>query len=525
MSDKRPLSSGDILAGRYQLQDMVSEKRGAATWRATDMTLNRNVGLEMLPHSDERAAAFLEGARSSTRLTDSRFLRVLDIFDDEKGHSVVVREWARAFPLDQLLIQSPLPNRRAATVVSEVAEAVAHAHELGVYHGALSPHGVLLKQSGAVRVTGLGTASVLAHVVAEPSTTGTRVAEQRDVEALGKLLYACLTGRWPGEAFDGLRMAPTEHGRLLRPRQVRAGVSRDVDAVCDRILGSPPRNHQAPLSSASSIARTLRLAGEDDAVLVDENPSLAGVSSPDLLRLDPVIVPVGPPPGINPPRRRPKALEPAPPTSFERSKARARNATHGYDRTLILIGLVVAVVLAASLAFVVGRAASDGEADPISSGSPVRTLGVADVQDFDPFGSDGEEHPEEAKFAADDDVSTGWETSTYFGSAELGGLKPGVGLLFDLGGPRELTSIRVRLAGKPTSFQVYAAPAETGDPPTDIEGLVKVATVPEAGFDSTITLESGVLARYVVVLLTEVPKVDEGKFRGEIREVTFRGRS
>src|SRR5665811_281487 len=134
MGDRRLLSSGDVLAGRYELQDLVSEKRGSATWRATDNILNRNVGLEMLPASDLRVEAFLEAARHSTVVTDPRFLPVLDVIEDEKGHSLVVREWARAFSLDQLLSQSPLPNRRAATVVSEVAEALAHAHEAGIHH-------------------------------------------------------------------------------------------------------------------------------------------------------------------------------------------------------------------------------------------------------------------------------------------------------------------------------------------------------------------------------------------------------
>ena len=47
---------------------------------------------------------------------------MLDLIEDEQRHHLVVREWARAFPLDQLLAQSPLPNRRAATVVAEGPE-------------------------------------------------------------------------------------------------------------------------------------------------------------------------------------------------------------------------------------------------------------------------------------------------------------------------------------------------------------------------------------------------------------------
>jgi len=522
MSERRLLASGDVLAHRYELQDLVSEKLGSTTWRAHDEVLNRNVGIEMLSSSDPRAEHFLQAARESTSVTDPRFLRVLDLIEDEQHHHLVVREWARAFPLDQLLAQSPLPNRRAATVIAEVAEALAHAHEHGVYHRRLAPHQVLLKQSGAVRVVGLGVATALSPVGRQDSLEDLQGYEQLDVQAIGKLLYACLTSRWPGAHIDGLEAAPTEHGRLLRPRQVRAGVSRDVDTTCDRILGTPPRNHATPLRKAADIARTLHLSGEDDD-LHDDQPSLASMSSPDLLRLDPVIVPEGPPPGLEPPRRRPKAYEPAPPTTLERGKARARRAARG-DRGLVLLGIVGALVIATVLAFLVGRSTNDS-ADPIERSSPLRILPIQRAGDFDPHGDDKSENSDEARLAIDDNLTTGWRTSTYLGSAELGGLKDGVGLVLDLGGQRDVDSLRVRLAGEPTSFSIYASPSTATKIPTRLRDLRRVAVLNDAGTDATVSLGSGILTRYVVVWLRSLPAVDDGGFRGEIREVVIRGRS
>lgn len=523
MSVRRLLASGDVLAQRYELQDLVSEKLGSTTWRAHDQVLNRNVGIEMLSSSDPRAEHFLQAARESTSVTDPRFLRVLDLIEDEQHHHLVVREWARAFPLDQLLAQSPLPNRRAATVVAEVAEALSHAHEHGIYHRRLAPHQVLLKQSGAVRVVGLGVATALAPVGRQDSLQDLQGYEQLDVQAIGKLLYACLTSRWPGAHVDGLEAAPTEHGRLLRPRQVRAGVSRDVDTTCDRILGTPPRNHATPLRKAADIARTLRLSGEDDD-LHDDQPSLASMSSPDLLRLDPVIVPEGPPPGLEPPRRRPKAYEPAPPTTLERGKERAKRAARG-DRGLVLLGIVGALLIAMVLAFLVGRSTTGGEADPIERTSPLRILPIQRAGDFDPQGDDKSENSDQARLAIDDKLSTGWRTSTYLGSPELGGLKDGVGLVLDLGGPRDVDSLRVHLAGAPTSLSIYASPSTAAKVPRSLRDLRRVAVLNDAGTDATVSLGSGILTRYVVVWLRSLPEVDDDGFRGEIREVVIRGRS
>ena len=513
------MASGDVLADRYELQDLVTERLGSVTWRANDSILNRNVGIEMLPSTDPRADHFIEAARLSTTVTDPRFLRVLDLIEDDHGQHLVVREWARAFPLDQLLAQSPLPSARAARVMTEVAEAVAHAHEHGVYHRRLTPHQVLLKQSGAVRVVGLGVASALAPAGHQDTIDDLQAYERLDVESLGKLLYACLVSRWPGAHIDQLRAAPTEHGRLLRPRQVRAGVSRELDAICDRILGDPPAHHRPKMTSAHDIARALHLVDEDTI-----RPGGLTRVSPDLLRLDPVVVPQGPPPGLAPPRRRPKAYDPAPPTTLERGKARALDAAKG-DRRYVLAGVAVVVLLASILGYAVSRSTGGGgEPGPDGPTSAVRALPVAAVNDFDPQGEDAAENPDQVARVVDGNVRTGWRTTTYFGQAALGGLKDGVGVVLDLGGPRELSSLRIQLAGGATNVSVYAS-SPGADEPRTLKGLRRIAVLDAAGPDVSVSVPSGLLTRYVVVWLTELPEVEPDNFRGEIREITVHGRT
>lgn len=519
MGDGAVLASGVVLAHRYELQDLVSERLGSTTWRAHDRVLSRNVGVELIRTDDPRADQFVEAARRSTTVADPRFLRVLDLLHDEQGHHAVVREWARAFPLDQLLAQSSLPPHRAAAVVAEVAEALAHAHERGVYHRRLTPHHVLLKQSGAVRVVGLGVASALSPAGHHDSVEDLHAYEALDVQSLGRLLYACLVSRWPGSHVDQLRAAPTLHGKLLRPRQVKAGVTRDVDTVCDRILGRPPQHHRTPLRTAADVARSLRLAGVDEEAL-DDQPSLIQSSS-DVLRADPVVEPSGPPPGLEPPRRRPKAFEPAPPTTLERGKARAKRATKG-DRGLVLLGVVITLLIGAVLALLVNTAVDDAPAAKDRAAGVERSVPIRAVRDLDPFGEDRRESPDEIAAAIDDDPQTAWRTSTYFGSPRLGGLKPGVGLVLDLGRARDVRSVRVQLLGEGTALSVYTARPGV-DQPTSIDGMIRRGTLRDAGSDASFAFSESVLTRYVVVWLTRLPEVGDGEYRGGVREVTIRG--
>ncbi|MCD9154410.1 protein kinase family protein [Aeromicrobium duanguangcaii] len=523
MSDRRPHVSGDVLASRYELADLVSESLGASNWRAVDRILHRNVRVEMLSADDPRGDNFLQAARRSTSVTDHRFLRVLDLLQEEDGVHVVVREWAKATPLSRVLAQSPLPNRRAATVVAEVAESLAHAHDRGLVHRRLTPHQVLLKESGAVRIVGLGVATALAPVEHQDSADDMEAYRAADVNALGKLLYACLVSRWPGGHVDGLRAAPTVHGHLLRPRQVRAGVLRELDDICDRIL-EPGRHPHDALTTAEEIARVLYQAAEGEEDLFDE-PLGYDVTSPDLLRMDPVVEPSGPPPGLEPPRRRPKAFAPKPPTRRERLATRMQSMTHG-DRALILLGLVTAIVLSGVLAFLVGRE-SGRQGDPFSQSAPdapVRVLPVERVVDFDPQGGDGAESPDQTGAAIDDDPATGWRTSTYFGRADLGGLKDGVGVILDLGAVRQVEQVRLRLAGTPTDLSILTAPATTTTLPRSLDELREVATLNGATEDLSVALPRDARTRFVVVWLRSLPQVAPGEFRGEIRSVIVRGR-
>jgi putative peptidoglycan lipid II flippase len=95
---------------------------------------------------------------------------------------------------------------------------------------------------------------------------GADTPELVDVLDLGRLLYAALVARWPGGPAFGLPDAPVLGRRWMTPRQVRAGVSPALDAVCDQILGEPPRHRAHQLTSANDVVNALtKVLGTADA--------------------------------------------------------------------------------------------------------------------------------------------------------------------------------------------------------------------------------------------------------------------
>lgn len=221
---------GDVLAGRYRLTDLLTEQAGGRFWRAFDSVLHRDVAVHIIATTDDRAPLLREAARTSATVLDRRMLRVLDIDETAEG-CFVVNEWGSGTSLDILLAdRGPLSPAVAAWIVAEVGDTLAAAHAADVAHGRLVPENILIDHDGAVRIIGFAVDAALHGL--PPGTTS------HDVVDLVGLLYAALTGRWAGPSRSVVPAAPSQHGSVLRPRQVRAGIPRTLDALCDHVLNN-----------------------------------------------------------------------------------------------------------------------------------------------------------------------------------------------------------------------------------------------------------------------------------------------
>ena len=240
---------GEVLAGRYRLIDLLTESEGGLFWRAHDRVLERHVALHVIDAEDPRAPGLQEAARASATVLDRRILRVLDV-ETRDGICYVVNEWGSGISLDILVAGSgPLGPRRSAWLVSEVADSIAHAHAAGVAHGRLAPENVLIDKAGEVRIIGFCVEAALHGL--PPGR------KQVDIVDLAGLLYCSLTTKWAGASGSAVASAPTHHGRVLRPRRVRAGVPRPLDELCDQVLHDPADESGAPVHTARGIAAYL----------------------------------------------------------------------------------------------------------------------------------------------------------------------------------------------------------------------------------------------------------------------------
>ncbi|MGH3473175.1 MAG: protein kinase family protein [Nocardioidaceae bacterium] len=508
---------GMVLADRYVVEDLLDEEGESRSWRARDKVLARSVVLQVLPASSPYADEMLAGAKRASRVADPRILQVLDAVNDG-ALAYVVREWASGQSLDVVLHEGPLPARRAAWLTREVAGAIANAHRMGLPHRRLAPDTVVITKSSGVKVVGLGTYAAL------QGDEGGGNPEFDDTLDLGRLLYACLTARWPGGDRAGLPAAPTEHGRLLRPRQVRAGVPRPLDVLCDRILGQPPRVGE-PLTTVTAIGDALTQILVGDGVF--ENTSI-GLTAPPTTANP---APAEPPPALLAPDGGiPRAAPPA--GGYPLSMATSGDEPTSLGRTLLWVVVAVLIVAAVLLAYMIGQnrvhdagnspSAPAGNASTTPSSNALSTsIKVVAVTSFDPrpLGS-GNENPGETHLAVDGNPATAWQTKNYFGNPRLGGLKPGVGLILDLGSAQTVGLVDLTLVGSPTTVELRAAPAAaTSAPSKSADQYQLLKTVDATGSSARFDLAQPVQTRYLLVWLTSLPKDPAGSYRGQVAEI------
>ncbi|MEL4504817.1 protein kinase family protein [Luteococcus sp. H138] len=560
------VKAGDVHAGRYRLEQQLAQRGGTLTWRAFDQKLSRSVLVHILAQHDPRTTDVLDAARKAAFATDSRFLRVLDaVVGDEPGEpSLVVCEFAPGESLEKLLKQGPLSALEAAWVARELADAMQSMHSEGLFHQRINPDTVIITSTGNVKIVGFLIEAAM-YPDADENALAWSEREQADVTAIGKVLYASLVTRWPGardQVLDetgqprrtwGMAAAPMDARGWLTPRQVRSGVSPALDIICDQILSPAPRHNELPLRTANQVMLALSKVlgtadgsadlerrmrypvvphdGDGDAAMLETTGGLSAIGHTDEGSA------TGPFTAVPPPGRSATSpsgddgfdagspATPSAPSTTGASPARRRppirHSRPPRRRWLaILVGLL-ALVLLISLVRVAMR--KDGGTGVLGGGEEGGKIQISAVDDFDPTGDggNGEENPNQVKAAWDGDPKTAWQSLVYLGDAKLGRLKPGVGLVVDLGQRQKVGSVKITLQGKPTVVQLRV-PADTAAdaaPTTSQKQWTTIANATASDASVELKPEQAVETRYLLVYLTSLPKVSGNKYRAGIAEI------
>src|SRR5436190_4612238 len=134
---------GDVLADRYELEEIVGSGGMSTVYRAHDRVLDRRVALKILHQhfsdDDDYVQRFLREARTAAGLSHPNIVTVIDRGDHE-GRQFIVFEYVHGESLKQLIQRAgPAPVERALEIAIDIALALNSAHERGLVHRDVKP--------------------------------------------------------------------------------------------------------------------------------------------------------------------------------------------------------------------------------------------------------------------------------------------------------------------------------------------------------------------------------------------------
>ncbi|GGX92227.1 protein kinase family protein [Streptomyces hiroshimensis] len=484
------LHSGHKLARRYRLEECVTRLEGFSSWRAVDEKLRRAVGVHLLPADHPRARPVLAAARSAALLGDPRFVQVLDAVE-ENDLVYVVHEWLPdATELTNVLASGPMEPHDAYQLVSQVSQAMAAAHREGLAHLRLHPGSVLRTGTGQYRIRGLAVMAALRGITSDHP-------QQTDTEAIGALLYAALTQRWPYEdSAHGLPGLPKGVG-LIAPDQVRAGVHRGLSELAMRALvndGATASRQEKPCTTPEELSKAV-------AAMPRIRPPESAFATPPGGYQRPHAYGQQPPHGAG--STGPMPVPPPPPL-----QGRTGRALKWSVAALLIAALGLASWQLADTLLKDGQgdhpqiSESTGDDGSKPTGEPIK---IADAQEYAPDGTPQHEDLVKNTYTKYDDPSKTWRSRSYREGPSLTQYKGGVGIIYDLGSLQKLRSADIKFlyGGDHTEVSLYAAKSFGGS--ESLKSMEKITTKKTSTDSIKLSLKKPVEAQYVVLWITAAP--------------------
>jgi hypothetical protein len=462
----------------------------AAVWEAADKVLDRLVAVKILHARLAEEPSFLERFRAealaSARLTHPNIVNVFDAGNENHTAYIVMEMFDGETLRDRLGRERRLEPEAAVDIILQVLSAVQFAHENGLVHRDIKPANILVDFDGRAKVTDFGIAKA-AYDTGDPTTTGsvlgsvpymspeqvegTGLDARSDVYACGATLYEMLTGRPPFEAETSLAAAMM---RLTRdpvpPRAVRTGIPRALDAIVMRALAREPDQRFASAEDMSAALSRLH-SGRGPAPL-------------------------------------PRAAAPA----------HAPVGRSGAFRFWMLVPLLAVLLAAAAIGvgLLIGTLQFGGplgiqqkKASPAGAkGASGDVLKPAEVTIFDPDG-DNQENDADLPAVTDGDPSTVWETENYR-QLDFGGIKPGLGIVFDLGKQATVTGFKLVTPHPGFDFEI-----RVGNDPQALRNHAGPSFTAKSTMRTSMDAARG---RYVLLWMTDVVPIGDGSNRDTVAE-------
>jgi eukaryotic-like serine/threonine-protein kinase len=357
---------GQIIADRYHIQKKLGEGGMGQVYLAEHVKMGRRCAIKIMSPAmmkdPDAISRFNREAANASRIGHPNVCAIYDFGETPEGLIYLAMEFIEGRSLNSILDeQGTLPLARAASIITQCADALQVAHDLEIVHRDLKPDNIMVvtgrgkdtvkvvdfgiakavgAEGGAQKVTKTGFVVGTPEYMSPEQLAGDPVDGRSDLYSLALVFYRMLTG---GSPFPADSQQETMIKRLTDDPLPLATARPDVrfppqlQRVMDRALARSPEDRYA---SAAELARDIRalagIGGPADAEAGTQQLALRGggmVDTPDIVpstRVDPVA-------------GRPKPKAP-PPSTTAAEPAPVERHTRGTPLVPIAVGVVLLAV-------------------------------------------------------------------------------------------------------------------------------------------------------------------------------------
>ena len=213
--------------GHYNIRKLLGVGGMGEVYLAEDSRLNRKVALKLLPsdltEKKDRLKRFEQEAQASSALNHPNIVTIHE-FGTENGSNYIVTEYVEGVTLRERMDAGVVSVNEALDIASQIASALAAAHEAGIIHRDIKPENIMIRRDGIVKVLDFGLAKLTetnngghlsgseastrvstipgvvmgtAYYMAPEQVRAKEIDARADVWSLGVVIYEMLTEQKP----------------------------------------------------------------------------------------------------------------------------------------------------------------------------------------------------------------------------------------------------------------------------------------------------------------------------------------
>ena len=242
----------------YQILGKIGAGAMAVVYKARQLSLNRIVAIKILPkrftENKDYVERFYKEGQAAGKLNHPNIVQAVDV-GEAGGYHYFVMEFVEGKTLyDDLAAGKIFSEQESLGVIIQVAEALRHAHSMGLIHRDVKPKNIMINKEGIVKLADMGLARETTDIEAAKTEKGKAygtpyyispeqirgemdIDGRADIYGLGATFYHLVTGRVPFMADDPVEVMKKHlKDELVPPDHINTSLSGGASEVIEVMM-------------------------------------------------------------------------------------------------------------------------------------------------------------------------------------------------------------------------------------------------------------------------------------------------